>query len=133
MKRFIFLCIPIILLSQEDDYKTLIDSAVFICAESEYNYFLETMKEDLSDDFKSDYKHNIENTYLFYEDNIPYYINNDNSKIKFKQIDLYDKKNRKILNKRPFGIKAWAIKPKLKGNELTIFIPEYNIKYENNS
>lgn len=125
-----------VLYSQKNDYKALVDSAISIKANYEYDDYtilLSKSHKNYSDSTnikaKKEY---FESIYLIDENNNPYFFDNTNSKIKFKTISIYDKKNRRILKKGEFGIKAWKIIPILQGNELIIKIPDYNIKYENN-
>jgi hypothetical protein len=123
------------LYSQKNDYKILADSAISIKAKYEYDDYLELLNKPYKDHSDSSYievrKDYLQNIYLIDENNNPYFFDNRNSKIKFKTISIYDKRNRKILKKGEFGIKAWKIRSILKGNELSIYIPDYNIKSEN--
>jgi len=53
------------------------------------------------------------------------YISDSVNKL-FKFIDVFNRRNRKILKK---GIAAWAVTTKLKDNRITIWIADVGVKY----
>lgn len=136
MKNILFivlLSVSLNLYSQDklDDYRKLIDSSVVIKSIEVYKSFKEDLeKKNDTDNWKyyiSNYKHYIENIYLIDGNNRPYSIALSKiSDIKFKQIDIYNKKNKKIIKK---GIDAWKIVTTLDGNKLKIVIIDFKIIY----
>lgn len=117
----------------KDDYKTMIDSVITIKSKYEYDWYVKETNKKYPNNFlekinKSNYKEYIENIYLLDSNYLPYFYDNSKSKIKFKSINIYDKRNRKILKKGEYGIDAWIVKPVLNGNVLTISILKCKIK-----
>ena len=133
----ILLCVGVNLYSQNnnDEYRKLIDSSIAIKSMETYKGFKEDLeKTNDTDNWKqyiNNYKHSIENIYLIDNNNHPYFItlykSND---IKFKQIDIYHPKNKKLIKK---GIDAWKIIPTLDGNRLKIVIVDFKITYNKNN
>lgn len=136
MKNILFivlLSVSLNLYSQDnrDDYRKLIDSSLVIKSTEAYKNFKDDLnKKNDTDNWKyyiSNYKHYIENIYLIDGNNQPYSIDSSkNSDIKFKQIDIYNAKNKKIIKK---GIDAWKIVTTLEGNKLKIVIIDFKIIY----
>lgn len=137
MKRIflIGLLLSFKLYSQEksNEYKKMVDSAITIKS----NQVLKEFKHELSKNvntenwryYMENYKRRIENTYLIDENHHPYIIQSSNKLgIKFKQMDIYDSKNKKELKK---GISAWKIVSNLNENKLKIDIIEFSVNYAN--
>ena len=120
----------------KNDYKILVDSAIVIYGNGYYKFYekqLEKHISDYADKINSEnFKNNITNIYLIDENGNPLFINNNYSKIKFKQMFVFDKKNRNIIRKEEFGIKTWKVIPKLEENRLNIKIVDCNLNYKDN-
>lgn len=98
--------------SKNDDYKKMIDSAIVI----------QTMHLD-----KVPYQPGI---YLIDEKGQPYVLTSDTDQKKFSYINVYDKKNKKLLKK---GIDTWKVLSVLSGNKLIVSIIEFNVTYKSNN
>jgi uncharacterized protein YnzC (UPF0291/DUF896 family) len=121
----------------KNDYKILVDSAIVIYGNNYYKFYeLEQTKKLNTDSnwkyYLEEFKKRLENIYLIDENGNPLYINNNYSKIKFKQMFVFDKKNRNITRKEEFGIKTWKVIPKLEENRLNIKIVDCNLNYKDN-
>ena len=137
MKNILFivlLSISLNLYSQDklDDYRKLIDSSIVIKSIETYKNFKEDLdKKNDTENWKyyiSNYKYYIENIYLIDGNNRPYSIAlSKSNNINFKQIDIYNTKNKKIIKK---GIDAWKIVTTLEGNKLKIVIIDFKIIYK---
>ncbi|TDO67870.1 hypothetical protein EV143_1253 [Flavobacterium chryseum] len=117
-----------------DDYKKLIDSTIVIKSIETYKGFQEELnKKNETDNWKrhiEDYRHHIENIYLVDENHNPYVMSSSQgTDLKFKQIDIYNKKNKKLLKE---GIDVWKIIPTLDSNKLKIIIIEFKVTYSKN-
>jgi len=137
MKRIflIGLILSIKLYSQEkpDEYKKMIDSAITIKSDQVLEDFNHKLSKDINTEnwryYIKNYKHRIENTYLIDENHHPYVIQPSNDlAIKFKQMDIYNSKNKKELKK---GICVWKIVSNLNENKLKIDIIEFTVNYTN--
>lgn len=136
MKNILFialLSISLNLYSQDkiDDYKKMIDSSIVIKSIETYKNFKEDLDKKIDTEnwkyYIGNYKLYIENIYLIDGNNRPYSITlSENSDIKFKQIDIYSKENKKTIKK---GIDAWKIVTSLEGNKLKIVIIDFKINY----
>jgi hypothetical protein len=98
--------------SKNDDYKKMIDSAIVI----------QTMHPD-----KVPYRTGI---YLIDAKDQAYILKSDVDQKKFSSINVYDKKNKKLLEK---GINAWKVLPVLSGNKLIVSIIDFNITCKRNN
>ncbi len=96
--------------SKDEDYKTMIDSAIVI----------QTMRID-----NVFYSPDI---YLIDAKDQAYSLTSDRDQKKFKYINVYDQKNRKLLRN---GVKAWKVLPVLTGNKLVVSIIEFTVTYKN--
>lgn len=97
------------------------------------NYQNELLKKDESVNQNVYIKHleeKIQNLYLLDENNLPIKFKDVRSKLTFKQINLFDKKNRKTLRK---GINALKIMVSLDSNIIKVQIVEFKIKLANNT
>lgn len=94
-----------------DDYKKIIDSAVVI------------KKNNYENDHHKKY-------YLLNSDNTKYNIDNKQAVFFNNSINIYDKKNKKILKK---GVYVWKIIPELTKNQLTVKIIDFRVFYKNNN
>jgi hypothetical protein len=117
-----------------DDYKRLIDSTIVIKSIETYNHFQsERNKNTETENWKyyiNNYKYYVENIYLLDSNNQPYTIAlSKGTDIKFKQIDIYDKKNKKLLKK---GIDVWKIITNLEDNKLKINLVVFKVNYADN-
>ncbi|WP_447635373.1 hypothetical protein [Flavobacterium microcysteis] len=137
MKRIflIGLLLSFKLYSQEkpNEYKKLVDSAITIKSNQALEDFNHQLRKNINTEnwryYIENYKRRIENTYLIDENHQPYIIQPSNELgIKFKQMDIYDSKNKKELKK---GISAWKIVSGLNENKLKIDIIEFTINYAN--
>ncbi|MFX1704043.1 hypothetical protein PV783_08815 [Chitinophaga sp. CC14] len=98
----------------KDDYKTMVDSAIAM----KYTPLLEASKKQ-----KREYY--LENLYLLNEHDQPLsYVSSDS---KFKFINIYDERNRKILSK---GIYAWKVFTALNKNKFVVTIINFYITYK---
>lgn len=109
----LFLGLVVFSYSQDkiDDYKKMIDSAIII-------------KKNISNNaWRKKY-------YLINSDNAKY-ITNKRQAIFFNDpINIYDKKNRKLLKK---GIYVWKIVTELVNNQLIVNIIDFRVFYKNNN
>ncbi|MCD0465072.1 hypothetical protein [Flavobacterium sp. ENC] len=117
-----------------DDYKRLIDSTIVIKSVETYRDFQgELNKKNETDNWKNyiaDYKHHIENIYLIDNNNQAYLMPmSKDIEIKFKQIDIYNKKNKKLLKE---GIDVWKIIPNLENNQLKTTIINFKVTCSKN-
>lgn len=101
----------------KDDYKTMVDSAITI----KYLQSLEISK-------KQENEYYLENLYLLNEQDQP--LNYVSSNSKFKLINIYDDRNRKILSK---GIYAWKVLTVLNKNRFIVSIMNLYITYKNHN
>lgn len=127
----IFLITSINLFSQNkvDDYKRLIDSTIVIKSIETYNNFQSELNKNIKTDnwkyYIDNYKHSIENMYLLDSNNHSYQMGlRKNINVKFKEIDIYNKKNSKLLKK---GIDVWKIIPSLENNKLEVTIINFKV------
>jgi hypothetical protein len=137
MKRIflIGLLLSFKLYSQEkpDEYKKMIDAAIIIKSDQVLEKFNHELSKNLNTEnwrsYIEKYKSRIENTYLIDENHHPYTIQPSNVPgIEFKQMDIYDSKNKKELKK---GISVWKIVSNLNENKLKIDIIEFTVNYRN--
>lgn len=98
--------------SKNDDYKKLIDSAIII----------QTTQAD-----KTPYQPGI---YLIDAKDQAYVFTSDVDQKRFGHINVYDKKNKKLLKD---GIKAWKVLPVLNGSKLIVSIIDFYITYKKNN
>lgn len=91
---------------ENDEYKKLIDSAISIKLQNG----------------------KITEQYILNSDNMPYKVNNEIRGL--KTINIYDKKNKKILTK---GINVWKIIPILNKNKLEIRIIDFSLILQKNN
>ncbi|MEV4887756.1 hypothetical protein MRBLMN1_006352 [Chitinophaga ginsengisegetis] len=98
----------------KDDYKTMVDSAIAMM----YTQFLETSKKQKS-------WHYLENLYLLNEHDQP--LSYVSSSSRFKFINIYDDRNKKILSK---GIYAWKVFAALNKNKFVVTIIDFYITYK---
>ena len=112
-----------------DDLREIIKSTIVEKANNYYNFYQEEKsKVKNTNNWKiyiASFKNRIENTYIIDEDGNPKYLDVQ-SKINFKYLNIYEKRNRKILRK---GIEAWKVLYKLKGSLLTVTIIDFTIRY----
>lgn len=102
--------------TSNDALKIMIDSAIKI----KYNRYQQA-KKNLSKDY-------LENLYLINEQNQALdYLPSSN---KFKPINIYDHRNKKILSK---GIYAWKVFTKINGNKFIVTIIDFYITYKKNN
>ncbi|NLR80522.1 hypothetical protein [Chitinophaga eiseniae] len=101
----------------KDDSKAMIDSAIAMM----YAQFWETGKQQ-----KNEYY--LESLYLLNEQDQPLTYVPSSSKFKF--INIYDDRNRKVLSK---GIYAWKVLTALNKNKFVITIINFYITYKNRS
>lgn len=99
----------------KDDYNSMVDSAIII----KYTQLLETSK-------KQNNEYYIENLYLLNEQDQPLNYVSFNGKFKF--INIYDDRNRKVLSK---GIYAWKVLTALNSNKFVVTIINFYITYKN--
>lgn len=116
---------------KSDNYKKMIDSAITIKSNQVLKEYNDELNKNVNtENWKSyieSYKIRLENTYLIDENNYPYKFQSSNETgIKFKQIEIYDTKNRKALKK---GIDVWKIVPSLSGSKLKIDIIDFKVTY----
>ncbi|WP_142686760.1 hypothetical protein [Chitinophaga polysaccharea] len=120
MKRLFFIlivlsCVLTVHAQQgKDDYKIMVDSAITI----KYTQYLDTSKKRNSEYY-------LENLYLLNEQDQP--LNSVSSSNKFKFINVYDDRNRKVLSK---GIYAWKVFTTLNKNKFVITIINLYITYK---
>ncbi|UPT69697.1 MAG: hypothetical protein M0D53_11075 [Flavobacterium sp. JAD_PAG50586_2] len=117
-----------------DDYKRLVDSTIVIKSIETYNHFQSELSKNIKTDnwkyYIDNYKHSIENIYLLDSNNHPYSIGlQKDINVKFKLIDIYNKKNIKLLKK---GIDTWKIIPNLENNKLIVTIINFKVIYYKN-
>ncbi|UOX34444.1 hypothetical protein LXD69_02775 [Flavobacterium sediminilitoris] len=129
----LFLGINLSLFSQNntDNYKTMLDSAVVIKLNEVYKHYNEELKKDIKTEnwksYISEYKNRLENIYLIDNNHNPFHLDKYKPVTNnFKEINLYEKKNKKILKK---GINAWKVSSTLSKNQLSIFIIDFIITY----
>lgn len=135
------LLIPILLISiniysqeKSNDYKKMIDSAITIKATQLLKHYnLELTKSNNTTNWKhyiNNYKEQIENIFIIDENHNPYMFLSSKELvgIKFKQLNIYDSKNKKRLKK---GIDAWKIVCNLENNKMKIYIIDFTITYSN--
>lgn len=120
MKVFFFITIILVCVltvhaqQNKDDYKTMVDSAITM----KYTQLLETSKKQ-----KNEYY--LENLYLLNEQDQP--LSYVSSSSKFKFINVYDDRNRKVLSK---GIYAWKVFTALNKNKFVVTIIDFYITYK---
>ncbi|KIX21290.1 hypothetical protein SY27_11140 [Flavobacterium sp. 316] len=131
----LFLSISLNLLSQNntDNYKIMLDSAIIINLNRSYDHYNQELKKDIKTDnwksYISEYSNRLENIYLIDNSYNPFYLNKNKQDLyNFKNVDLYKKKNKKLLKK---GINAWKISSNLDNNKLTITIIDFLITFNN--
>jgi len=131
----LFLGVSVNLLSQNntDNYKIMIDSAIVINLNKSYEHYNQELKKDIKTEnwksYISDYKNRLENIYLIDDSYNPFYLNKNKQDLyNFKSIELYEKRNKKLLKK---GINAWKISSNLNNNRLTITIIDFFITLNN--
>lgn len=121
--RLIFFILTILIFcfktkaQQKDDFKIMIDSAISI----KYSQFFKVVSNQNN-------KYYLENLYLLDEQDQPF-INLLLSK-KFKSINVYDKRNRKIIKK---GIYAWRVFTVLNKNQFVVNIVDFYITYKDHN
>ncbi|WP_343745785.1 hypothetical protein [Chitinophaga sp.] len=101
----------------KDEYKSMVDSAINIM----YTRYLNAIKKQNSDYY-------LNNLYLLNEQDQP--LNYVPSCSKFKLINVYDARNRKVLSK---GIYAWKVFTILRKNQFEISIVDFYITYKNHN
>lgn len=97
---------------KEDDYKKMIDTAI-IMQTTGYS--------------KTPYRSGI---YLIDSKDQIYILTSNTDKKKFGYINVYDKKNKKLLKK---GVNVWKVLPVLSGNKLVVSIIDFNVTYKKNN
>ena len=115
----------------DNEYKILRDLAIVNSANDLFDFY----KKELSKNTKTEnwklyieqLSNKINNLYLLDENNRSLKID-DTSKIQFNEINIYDKKNIRLLKK---GINVWKVIEVLSGNRITINIIEFKISYKN--
>ncbi len=115
-----------------DNYKDILDSAVVIKLNEAYEHYNEELKKDIKTEnwksYISKYKNRLENIYLLDSNHNSFHLNRDKSTSdSFKNINLYDKKNKKLLRE---GINAWKISSTLNKNRLTVSIIDFIITFK---
>lgn len=98
----------------KDDYNAMVDSAIII----KYKQLLETSRTQNNEYY-------LENLYLLNEQDQP--LNYVSSSGKFKFINIYDDRNRKLLSK---GIYAWKVHTALNKNKFVVTIINFYITYK---
>ncbi|MEZ2442844.1 hypothetical protein AB6805_14065 [Chitinophaga sp. RCC_12] len=104
-------CFKVNAQQNKDEYKLMVDSAI----STMYTQYLDVIKKQRSDYY-------LNNLYLLNEQDQP--LNYVPSSSKFKLINIYDTRNRKLLSK---GIYAWKVFTTLKKNQFTINIVNFYI------
>jgi hypothetical protein len=138
MKKIIFLILCFLFYASifkaqklDNEWNVLRDSAIVIKADDLYKFYNEQLSKDVHTEnwkiFLDNFTHSINNLYLLDENNKSFKINKT-SKISFKGIDIYDKKNRKLLKQ---GIDVWKVIQILNGNRITITIIDFKVTYKN--
>lgn len=98
-----------------NEYRELIDSAISILIEHTYENLSETTsKEDLI-------------IYVVDEHSKQINLDNINSKLILRTIDIDDRKNRKLLKN---GLKIWQVTPVLNGNIITVNVINFLVSYK---
>jgi len=121
MKKIMLLFVALIttaVYSQDkrsNEYRELIDSAISVIAEHRYKQLSENISK--------------ESIIIYVMDEEGKQINLDNVKSKFtlRTIDIYDKKNRKLLKD---GLKISQVSPVLNGNLITVMIINFMVNYK---
>lgn len=104
---------------EKDDLRKMVDSTINM----KYVQVIATDKRgNIGSYFDNLYLINEQNQPLDY---VPVYNN-----LKLKQINIYNKENRKVLKK---GINAWKVLTVLNRNMLEVKIIDFHITYKNNS
>lgn len=103
---------------QEDDCKRMIDSAISIKVNES---FIQVKRNNT---VSSSLKH----LYLINENDLPYLYSSRLTEVKFKYINVYSPKSKKILKK---GIFAWKILTSLTKDTFSITIIDFTITYKN--
>jgi hypothetical protein len=115
----------------ENDYKKLRDDAILTNVDKFYNFYQQELNKDVQTEnwklYKQQLANKIDNLYLLDEANRSFKVDSV-CKIQFKEIDIYDKKNRNILKK---GINVWKVIEILDGNKITINIIYFKVSYKN--
>ncbi|MFC4163904.1 hypothetical protein ACFOWU_09575 [Epilithonimonas zeae] len=138
MKKIIFLIICFLFCSSifkaqilEDEYKILRDLVIVNNANDFFDFYNKELSKDIQTEnwktYSKQLSNKINNLYLLDENNKNLRVNNT-SKITFKEIDIYNKKNINLLKK---GINAWKVIQILEGNRIIIKIIDFIINYEN--
>lgn len=138
MKKIIFLMCCVLLCSAkikaqklENDYKKLRDDAILTNVDKFYNFYQQELNKDIQTEnwklYKQQLSNKINNLYLLDEANRSFKIDSV-SKIQFREIDIYDKKNKGLLKK---GIDVWKVIEVLNGNKITISIIDFKVTYKN--
>ena len=92
-----------------DEYKKMLDSAISL---------------------KNENSSNVSKHYVLNSENLPYNLNNDLKSKGLETINIYDKKNKKIITK---GINVWKIIPILKKNIFEIQIIDFTVQQSKNN
>ncbi|OPC33592.1 hypothetical protein BAX97_04655 [Elizabethkingia meningoseptica] len=128
---FLFYSFTIRAQNLENEYKTLKDNAIEIYVNEFYTFYTQEMSKNIQTEnfklYKQQLSNKINNLYLLDENNRSFKIKAI-SKIQFKEIDIYDKKNRNILKK---GINVWKVIEVLNRNKITIRIIDSSVMYKN--
>lgn len=115
----------------DNEHKILRDLAIVNSANDLFDFYKkELSKNTQTENWKlyiQQLSSKINNLYLLDENNQSFKID-ATSKIRFKEINIYDKKNINLLKK---GINVWKVIEVLNGNRITINIVDFKISYRN--
>ena len=102
---------------RQDDFKRMIDSALYLDSYSLHEYIKKIGKEPP-----------LEVRYLINESDVAYIYTSPFDDIKFKYINVFSQKSEAVLKE---GILAWKIFTSLQENRFIINIIEFTITYKN--
>lgn len=130
MRMILIICLFFMFSSESNDIDIMREETIVRYGNTLHSFFQSEKSKYENDEKNKEYINNLENKinnlYLLDENNNSIKVSSEASKIRFKQIDIFDKKNRKILEK---GIDVFKVFKNLDSDKFTVKIIEFKVRY----